>query len=168
VWWVWSFFSLLHPALFLQCLLTRVRSIRTCRNGIRGRCGIWLKVSVLALPLLCGRLPLWCVAEYIRQLEVRRITSLTHVVLFLCLWFETGPFVVVCIMGLVFLFFVAPISLRAVFEYADAFNQDVSNWITGLVTTMQFSTCTLPLCGHGAFCCGGVLLNIYDNSSSFI
>jgi hypothetical protein len=35
VWWVWSFFSLLHPSLFLQCLNPHLRSIRTCRNGLR-------------------------------------------------------------------------------------------------------------------------------------
>jgi surface protein len=28
------------------------------------------------------RLPLWCVVEYMRQLEVRRVTSLTRIVLF--------------------------------------------------------------------------------------
>ena len=46
------------------------------------------------------------------------------------------------------LFFVAP-SL-AVFSGASVFNQDVSKWNTGAVTTMQDSKCTLslPLCGH--------------------
>jgi surface protein len=81
------------------------------------------------------------------------------------LWFETGPLVVVvCVVGLVFLFFVAPFSLLAVFYSASVFNQDVSKWITGAVTNMQSSKCTLslPLCGH-AFRCG-VLLNIYDHS----
>ena len=34
---VWSFFSVLHPSLFVQCFLTHLCSIRTCRNGIRGR-----------------------------------------------------------------------------------------------------------------------------------
>jgi surface protein len=69
--------------------------------------------------------------------------------------------VVVCVVGLVFLFVVAPFSLRAVFNGASAFNQNVSNWNTGAVTTMANSKCTLslPLCGHGAFSCG-VLLNI--------
>jgi surface protein len=83
-----------------------------------------------------------CVVEYIRQFEVRRITSLTRVVL-VCLWFETGPFVVVvCVVGSVFLFFVAPFSLLAVFWGASAFNQDVSNWNTSAVTDMTGSKCT--------------------------
>jgi len=90
------------------------------------------------------RLPLWCVVEYIRQLEVRRVTSLTCFVLFFRLWFETGPFVVVCVVGLVFLFFVAPFSLLAVFMSASVFNQDVSKWNTGAVTDMNGSKCTLP------------------------
>jgi surface protein len=73
--------------------------------------------------------------------------------------------VVVCVVGLVFLFFVAPFSLLAVFSNAHAFNSDVSKWITSAVTRMDYSKCTrsLPLCGHGAFRCG-VLLNIHDNS----
>ena len=37
----------------------------------------------LSLPLWPRRLPLWCVVEYIRQLEVRRVTFLTRFVLFL-------------------------------------------------------------------------------------
>ena len=134
-----------------------------------------LSLSLSVWPL---RLPLCCVVEYtcIRQLEVRRVTSLTPFVLLhvLWLWFETVPFVVVFVVGLAFHFFVAPFSLLAVFEYAIAFNSDVSNWNTGAVTTMYGSKCTctctctslslsLPLCGHGAFRCG-VVLNIYDNS----
>ena len=70
-------------------------------------------------------------------------------------------FVVVCVWwGLVFLFFVAPFSLLAVFYRARAFNQDVSNWNTGAVTSMERSKCTLSLslcmcvCGHGAIRCG--------------
>ena len=35
LWWVGLFFLLLHP--LLQCLLTHLRSIRTCPTGIRGR-----------------------------------------------------------------------------------------------------------------------------------
>ena len=54
---------------------------------------------------------------------------------FLCLWFETGPFVVVFV-------FVAPFSLLAVFRSAYKFDQDVSNWNTGAVTTMEYSKCT--------------------------
>ena len=53
--------------------------------------------------------------------------------------------VVVCVVGLVFLFFDAPFSLLAVFSYATAFNQDVSKWNTGAVTTMYGSKCTLSL-----------------------
>ena len=43
--------------------------------------------------------------------------------------------------------------------------QDVSNWNTGAVTSMQLSKCTLSLllCGHDAFR-SVVLVNIYDNS----
>ena len=80
-----------------------------------------------------------------RQLEVRLVTSsLTRFVLFVCLWFETGPFVVVrCVVGLVVLFFVAPLSLLAVFASASVFNQDVSKWNTGAVTDMSGSKCTL-------------------------
>ena len=63
------------------------------------------------------------------------------------------PFVVVvvCVVGLVFLFSVAP-SL-AVFHFSSAFNQDVSKWNTGAVTSMTDSKCivSLYLCGHGAF-----------------
>ena len=73
------------------------------------------------------------------ELKFHRITILTRfIILFLC--FSHGTFFVVC-GGLVFLFFVAP-SL-AVFEYARAFNQNVSNWNTGAVTTMNNSKCTL-------------------------
>ena len=54
--------------------------------------------------------------------------------------------------GLVFLFFVAPFSLLAVFIRASEFNSDVSNWNTGAVTNMFGSKCTLslPLCGHAS------------------
>ena len=54
--------------------------------------------------------------------------------------FETALFFVVC-GGLVFLLLVAP-SL-AVFKSANAFNQDVSKWNTGAVTSMYGSKCTL-------------------------
>ena len=88
---------------------------------------------------------MWCVVEYIRQLEVRRVTSLTRVVLVFGCGLKRDLVVVVCVVGLVFLFFVAPFSLLAVFYSASAFNQDVSNWNTGAVTTMKQSKCTLPL-----------------------
>ena len=52
--------------------------------------------------------------------------------------------VVVCVVGFgLSLFFVAPFSLFAVFSAAYAFNQDVSTWNTGAVTTMESSKCTL-------------------------
>jgi len=38
--------------------------------------------------------------------------------------------------------FVAPFSLLAVFLQASVFNQDVSKWNTGAVTTMSGSKCT--------------------------
>ena len=76
------------------------------------------------------RLPFRCVVEYIRQLGVRQVTSLTRVVLFF----------VVCGLkrDLCCCFF-----LLAVFYRASAFNQNVSTWNTGAVTTMQWSKCTL-------------------------
>ena len=88
---------------------------------------------------------MWCVVEYIRQLEVRRVTSLTRVVLvFGCgLKRDLVVGVVVCVVGLVFLFFAAPFSLLAVFCQASAFNQNVSTWNTGAVTSMRESKCTL-------------------------
>ena len=64
---------------------------------------------------------------------------LTRFVIF-CVFLETVLFFVVC-GGLVFLFFVAPSSL-AVFNQASVFNQDVSEWNTGAVTTMEYSKCT--------------------------
>jgi surface protein len=81
---------------------------------------------VLSLSLSVATAPysvVWCVVECIRQLEVRRVTILTR-------------------FGLSF-FFDAPFSLLAVFNGASAFNQDVSKWITGAVTTMERSKCTL-------------------------
>jgi surface protein len=51
----------------------------------------------------------------------------------------------VFVVGLVFLLFVAPVSLLAVFKQASAFNQDVSKWITSSVTTMLGSKCTRSL-----------------------
>ena len=106
---------------------------------------------------LWPRLPLWCILN-IRQFEFHRITILTRSVILFCV-FETAPFLM--FVGLVFLFFVAP-SL-AVFYEAKVFNQDVSKWNTGAVTTMQNSKCTLSpsLCGHAFRCC----VFEYDNSS---
>ena len=59
----------------------------------------------LSLSLWSRRLLLWCVVEYIRLLEVRRGTSLTRVVLvFGCGLKRDLVVVVVCVVGLVFLF----------------------------------------------------------------
>ena len=78
---------------------------------------------------------------------VRRVIILTRFDLFR-LWVETGPFVVVCVVGggfgLSFLF-VAPFFLLAVFSFASAFNQNMSSWNTGAVTTMYQSKCTRSL-----------------------
>ena len=99
----------------------------------------------LSLPLCWPRrLPLWCVVEYIRQLEVRRGTSLTRVVLVFGCGLKRDPVDVVCVVGFgLSLFFVAPFSLLAVFKGASAFNQNVSTWNTGAVTSMASSKCTL-------------------------
>ena len=67
--------------------------------------------------------------------------------------------------GLVFLFFVAPFSLLAVFYQASAFNQDVSTWNTGAVTTMYQSKCTLsPSLWPRRLPLWCVVEYIYDNS----
>ena len=47
---------------------------------------------------------LWCVVEYIRHLEVRRVTRLTHSVLVFGCGLKRDLGVVVCVVGLVFLF----------------------------------------------------------------
>ena len=70
-------------------------------------------------PSLWPRLPLLCILN-IRQLEFHRITILTRFVIFVS-------------------FVVSP-SL-AVFDRAFVFNQDVSKWNTGAVTSMGFSKC---------------------------
>ena len=94
----------------------------------------------LSSSLWTRRLPLLCVVECIRQLEVRRVTSLTRVVLVFGCGLKRDLVIVVC-GGLVFLFFVAP-SL-AVFSGASAFNGDISAWNVGAVTAMSQSTYTL-------------------------
>ena len=62
------------------------------------------------------------------------------------LWFETVP-CCCCLCGGCGLSFLCCtlVSLLAVFQSASAFNQNVSNWNTGAVTTMQGSKCTLSL-----------------------
>ena len=91
----------------------------------------------LSLPL-CG-LPLLCLLN-IQQLEFHRITILTRVVVFVFVFCKRYSFLLF-VVGWSFLFFVAP-SL-AVFYHASAFNQDVSKWNTGAVTTMAYSKCSL-------------------------
>ena len=81
-----------------------------------------------------------CCEFLIRLLKFHLITILTRFVILFCV-LETVPFF--CVVGLVFHFFVVPFSLFAVFESASAFNQDVSKWNTGAVTTMSQSKCTL-------------------------
>ena len=78
-------------------------------------------------------------------------THFSHdlIFLFLCV-FETVLFLL-CVVRWSFLFFVAP-SL-AVFRQASKFNQDVSKWNTGAVTTMKQSKCTLSLSLSVASCC---------------
>ena len=76
---------------------------------------------------------LWCIIEYIRQLEVRRVTSLTRVVLVFGCGLKRDCVVVVCVVGFGL----------AVFLGASSFNSDVSKWNTGAVTTMASSKCTL-------------------------
>ena len=91
-------------------------------------------------PSLWPRLPLFCVLN-IQQLEFHRITLLTRFVLFVFVCLKMVHFLLFVVwVGLSFSF-VAP-SL-AVFWGASAFNQDVSKWNTGAVTTMQNSKCTL-------------------------
>ena len=91
-------------------------------------------------PSLWPRHPLLCILN-IRHLEFHWITILTRVVV-LCCVFETVP-LLLFVVGWTFFFFVAP-SL-AVFYGANKFNQDVSKWNTGAVTTMYQSKCTLSL-----------------------
>ena len=77
VWWVWSF-SLLAvfygASVFNQDVSKWNTSAVTTMDS--SRCTLSLSLS-----LWPRRVPLWCVVEFIRQLEVRRVTSLTRVVL---------------------------------------------------------------------------------------
>ena len=103
-----------------------------------------MEVSVLSLPLCCRGT--FCCGVLLNNIRQHRGLSPGHKSHMSCsfffVWFETGPFVDVCVVGLVFLFFV-PFSLLAVFEEATAFNQNVSTWNTGSVTTMHNSKCAL-------------------------
>ena len=69
----------------------------------------------------------------------------SHVLFCLCVCgLKRDLVVVVCVVGLVFLFsLLHPSLLLAVFRDASVFNQDVSTWNTGAVTTMEASKCTL-------------------------
>ena len=100
-----------------------------------------MSVSVLSLALSVTTPSAVVYFEY----TTTRLSSgshFSHVLLFcVFLFLKRYSFVVVC-GGLVsFLFVVAP-SL-AVFEQASVFNQDLSKWNTGAVTTMAGSKCTL-------------------------
>jgi hypothetical protein len=55
----------------------------------KSKCTLFLSVATVPSVVVC------CLS-YIRQLDVDLVTILTRVLLFFCLWFETGPFVVVC------------------------------------------------------------------------
>jgi surface protein len=126
-----------------------------------------MKVSVLISPSLWPRLPFTLLCLLIRQFELHRITKFLHVLLIfglLLFGFWNGTFFVVC-GGLIFLFFVAP-SL-AVFYQASAFNQDVSKWNTGAVTSMSGSKCTHVLSLLLSVATPSVVeyFNVYDNSS---
>ena len=57
--------------------------------------------------------------------------------------------------GLVFLYFVAPFSLLAVFYRAFVFNQDVSTWNTGAVTTMYQMFLSATAFADNTFFCAG-------------
>ena len=136
--WRLVFLFFVAPSL-LQCFIKHLCSIRTCPHGIRGWWQIWIPVSVLSLPL-CGHAFRCCVFEYTTTRVSSNHNSHTLCYFVLCL---ERYFFVVC-GGLVFHFFVAPFSLLAVFAvfgYASVFNQDVSNWNTGAVITMESSKC---------------------------
>ena len=116
------------------------------------------------------RLSLWCVVEYIRQLEVRWVIKLkSHT--FCSFYFVCGLkrdlVVVVCVVGLVFLFFVAPFSLLAVFQDASAFNQDLSNWNTGAVTNMGGMFQSAAAFTDSTFFCAGSWLTSVIQARDF-
>ena len=135
LWWVvvlWFLFLcvyLLHH--HLQCFISHLSSIQTCLNGIRGRWQIWVPVSVLSLPL-CGHAFRCCVFKYTTTRVFHLITILTRSGFF---WFLERYFFVL------FFLFLCWTPSSAVFEEAYVFNQDVSKWNTGAVTTMSNSKC---------------------------
>ena len=83
VWWVWFYLFFVAPfsllAVFHEASAFN-QDVSTWNTGAV----ITMAASkcTLSLSLWPRRLPLWCVVEYIRQLEVRRITSLTRFVIF--------------------------------------------------------------------------------------
>ena len=143
----WSFFSSFHP--LLQCFMAQLRSIRRCRNGIRVRWQVCIKVYSLSLSVATLSAVIFeCTTIWVSS------DHNSHTFCYSCLCpFDTVPFLLLFVVGLVFLFFVAP--SFAVFYDVKKFNQDVSKWNTGAVTDMYGSKCTLSpsLCGHAFHCC---------------
>ena len=135
LWCVWSFFSLLHPAVFDSASAFN----QDVSNWNTGAVTDMRYSKCTLSPSLWPRLPLLCF-EYTTSRGSSGHNSHTYFVL-LCCVFETVP-CCCCLwwVGL-FLFFVAP--SFAVFESASVFNQDVSKWNTGAVTTIDGSKCTL-------------------------
>ena len=100
-----------------------------------------LSLSVATAPSV-----VWCVVEYMRQLEVRRVTEVSHVLYFFFVCgLKRDLVVVVCVWWVRSFFSLLHPSLflLAVFGSASAFNQDVSKWNTGAVTIMECGKCTL-------------------------
>ena len=97
----------------------------------------------LSLPL-CGHVAFRCGVLLNIYDNLRFVGSqVSHILFNCCCVCGWKPFVVVCVVGLVFHFFVAPFSLLAVFYKAFTFNQDVSNWNTNAVIDMAESKCIL-------------------------
>jgi surface protein len=102
---------------------------------------------------------LWCVVDFIRHLKVRRVASLTRVVLVFVCGLKRDRVVVVCVVGLVVsLFFVAPFSLRAVFSYASAFADNTffcaGSWSTSVIRASDFDNS-----GVTEFSCSNTVLH---------
>ena len=125
----------LHP--LLQCFRTHKSSIRTCQSGIQVRWQVWIPVSVICnlTPSLCGHAFRCSVFKYNNSNFIW--PQFAHVLV------HFDVFVFLCVGCLFFLCCCAP-SL-AVFQDASVFNQDVSEWNTVAVTTMQNSKCNLAL-----------------------
>jgi surface protein len=111
-------------------------------------------------------LPLLCFLNETTQV-FHLITQFSHV-LCNCLFFER-TFCCCFVVGFCFLCLLYPHLLSpfiAVFHTASVFNQDVSKWNTGAVTSMEGSKCThaLSLLLSVATPSVAMFLNIYDNS----